>query len=176
MLTTFSIRQQTLDFVSLNTAVSQTFCKPLQNRVDIMASDFSYTCIDKGRKTRGLGFAKGLNWTRLTLRRCSDGADCSKWITGNRIHYYYERQGGVRYTLVRHRNLRHEQKRACKFDRNIFVAMVEQSRDSVARLNVMNDLSWIHCRSDCRFALALLARKGIAIQFRLNRVTLFPRF
>jgi len=34
MLTTFSIRQQTLDFVSLNTAVSQTFCKP--NRVDIM--------------------------------------------------------------------------------------------------------------------------------------------
>jgi len=39
MLTTFSIRQQTLDFVSLNTAVSQTFCKPLQNRVDIMASD-----------------------------------------------------------------------------------------------------------------------------------------
>lgn len=45
---------------------------------------------------------------------------------------------GVRYTLVRHRNERHGQKRACKFDRNIFVAMVEQSRDSVARLNVMN--------------------------------------
>jgi len=39
MLTTFSIRQQTLDFVSLNTAVSQTFYKPLQNRVDITASD-----------------------------------------------------------------------------------------------------------------------------------------
>lgn len=51
---------------------------------------------------------------------------------------------GVRYTLVRHRNERHGQKRACKFDRNIFVAMVEQSRDNVTRLNVMNDLSWIH--------------------------------
>jgi len=134
---------------------------------------FFHRCIDKGWKTRGLGFAKGLNWTRLTLRRYSDGADCSKWITGNRIHCYYEWKGGVRYTLVHHRNLWHEQKRACKFDRNIFVAMVEQSRDSVARLNVMNDLSWIHCRSDCRFALALLVRKGIAIQFRPNRVALY---
>lgn len=40
---------------------------------------------------------------------------------------------GARYTLVRHHNERHEQ-RACKFNRNIFAAMVEQSRDSVARL------------------------------------------
>lgn len=58
----------------------------------------------------------------------------------------------VRYTLVRYRNERHEQRGACKFDRNIFVAMVEQSRDSVARLNVMSDLSQIRCRSICHDA------------------------
>lgn len=132
---------------------------------------FSYTYVDKGWETRGSGIAKGLNWSRLTLRRCASG-DCSEWITGNRIHWYYERQG-VRYTLVYHRNERHEQKRACKFDRYIFVAMVEQSRDSVARLNVMNDLSWIHCRSDCRFILALLALKRIAIQLRSDRIALY---
>lgn len=69
---------------------------------------------------------------------------------------------GVRYTVVRHRNERHGQKRACKFDRDIFVAMVEQSRGSVARLNIMNDLSWTHCRA---VVLALLAAEQIAFDF-----------
>lgn len=79
---------------------------------------------------------------------------------------------GVRYTLIRHRNEQHGQKRACKFDRNIFVAMVEQSRDRVARLNIMSDVSWIHV---LRLSLALFALKEIAFDFRSNR-TLFPRF
>lgn len=58
---------------------------------------------------------------------------------GNRIHWYYERQGGALHARSPPQRATRAERRACKFDRNIFVATVEQSRDSVARLNVMSD-------------------------------------
>lgn len=107
-------------------------------------------------------------------RRCSTGADCSEWITGNRIHWYYERQGGTLHARSPPQRATRAE-RACKFNRNIFVAMVEQSRDSVVPLNVMNGLSWIHCRSICHGALTLFAIKGYRIQFRRSTY-FFPPF
>lgn len=58
---------------------------------------------------------------------------------GNRIHWYYERQGDALHACSPPQRATRAERRACKFDRNIFVATVKQSRDSVARLNVMSD-------------------------------------
>jgi len=77
---------------------------------------------------------------------------------------------GVRYTLVRHRNERHGQKRACKFDHNIFVAMVEQSRNNVPpERNERFKLS-IHCQS---FRFSAPCSERDRVRFCLDRHFIF---
>lgn len=80
---------------------------------------------------------------------------------------------GVRYTLVRHRNERQEQKRACKFDRDIFVAMVEQSPDSVCppERNERFKLDSLPIRLSYRISAPRIERDRV--QFRPHRVALY---
>jgi hypothetical protein len=85
---------------------------------------------------------------------------------------------GVRYTLVRHRNERHEQKRACKFDRDIFVAMVEQSPDSVCppERNERFKLDSLPIRLSYRISAPRIEREGSRSISSPSSRTSFSRF